>query len=74
MKNNLFFILSSLIGCTFAAKIPIKHVPLSYPVVQTMKDRLMNQTLVTEILGDTFPVKDYMNTQYFIEVMVGTPP
>jgi hypothetical protein len=39
-----------------------------------MKERLMNQTNVEETLGDQFPVKDYMNTQYFIEVMVGTPP
>ena len=60
--RNLFILLATLLSCTIAVKIPIQHVPLSYPIVQTMKERLMNQTLVTGMLGDQFPVKDYMNT------------
>jgi cathepsin D len=50
-----------------ANKIPLKHHPLSYDRLMTFKSQLDQSN------GETIPVKDYMNTQYFIDINIGTP-
>ena len=67
--KKLLLLIQTLLSCYLAVKIPIQNVPITYPAFHTMKARLMNSTLMrTNGFGDQMPVKDYMNTQYFIEV------
>jgi len=50
-----------------ANKIPLKHHPLSWDRLMTFKSKL------DESNGEKVPVKDFSNTQYFIDIDVGTP-
>lgn len=55
-----------------AAKIPLGHQPLTMTGVKNQSNRIYNYT--DKFLGGAeIPVKDYMNTQYFITASVGTP-
>jgi hypothetical protein len=59
------------------AKIPLKKRTLAKEAVLTYRDRITNgvpaKFLDNGLVGAEVPVKDYMNTQYFVEVQVGTP-
>merc|ERR1719163_1005699 len=54
-----------------AERIPLKHRPLTY-------ERYMNFAETLQMNGEAngaaeVPVKDYQNTQYFIDIDIGTP-
>ena len=58
------------------AKIPLRKVELTKEKVLTMRDRLARESqplFLDNGLGENVPVKDYMNTQYFVDVKIGTP-
>lgn len=59
------------------AKIPLKKRTLAMEAVQAYRERITNgepaKFLDNGLIGSEIPVKDYMNTQYFVEVQVGTP-
>lgn len=58
-----------------AARIPLHHQPLTMEGVKSQLTRVYNydsEKFLKE--GSDIPVKDYMNTQYFITVTIGTPP
>jgi hypothetical protein len=57
---------------TFANKIPLTKKPLSKAAYYNYKEN-MNMPVASNGLGTVIPLKDYMNTQYFVEVAVGTP-
>lgn len=59
--------------CTFAGKIPLTKKPLSKAAFMNFKERTAEPQRVSNGLGDHIPLKDYMNTQYFAQVEVGTP-
>ena len=55
-----------------AARIPLSHRPLTVDGVKSQKNRIYNYS--DSFLNEAdIPVKDYMNTQYFITASVGTP-
>merc|ERR1719163_1857982 len=49
-----------------AERIPLKHRPLTY-------ERYMNFAGTLGATPTEVPVKDYQNTQYFIDIDIGTP-
>ena len=65
-----------LASSVLSAKIPLRKKPLTKENVLTFRDRLSRGTANSYIdngLGSNIPVKDYMNTQYFVDVSIGTP-
>lgn len=66
-----------LASSALSAKIPLRKQMLSKEKVLTFRDRLARGPATTYfdngLVGSHVPVKDYMNTQYFVEVSVGTP-
>lgn len=63
-----------LASSALTAKIPLRKQTLTKEKVLTFKDRLTRATVYNDNgLGTHVPVKDYMNTQYFVDVSVGTP-
>ena len=61
-------------SCAIAAKIPLTKRPLSKATYMDLKERSENgEIFATNGLRGNIPLKDYMNTQYFAEVQVGTP-
>lgn len=63
-----------LVGATFGENIPLHKKTLTKQSV--LKERQVRA--ITEIKHSTnerdVPIKDYMNTQYFVEASIGTPP
>ena len=57
---------------TSANKIPLTKKPLSKAAYYNYKEN-MNKPVASNGVGAVIPLKDYMNTQYFVEVEVGTP-
>ena len=69
-----FVIAALFASCAISAKIPLSKKPLSKATFLNYKERVENgETIVTNGLGAQIPLKDYMNTQYFAEVEVGSP-
>ncbi len=70
-KAALLLLLAS---SALSANIPLKKAQLTKESVLTMRDRL-NRPIqhLDNGLGSNVPVKDYMNTQYFVDVEIGTP-
>ncbi len=66
--------LALIISVTLAAKIPLVTKDLSIKNLQATKLRL-EQGKVEGMLGvgADVPLRDYMNTQYFVNVCIGTP-
>jgi len=68
------FILAALAGCAAAERIPLKHSPLSFEDVAVQKIKMANHLdAISNTESTHVPVKDYMNTQYFITASIGTP-
>lgn len=64
--------IGAIAGAADAAdRIPLKHIPLTYEGI--MSTRAKFDMALESNDGTEVPVKDYQNTQYFIEVDVGTP-
>jgi hypothetical protein len=65
-----------LASSALSAKIPLRKQQLTKENVLTYRDRLArgnSGNFIDNGLGDNVPVKDYMNTQYFVDVNIGTP-
>lgn len=58
-----------LFGAAMAAKIPLIKKTHSVSNLLEYRDKISN----ARFLNGPVPLKDYMNTQYFVEVEVGTP-
>jgi len=64
-------IVAALMGAVSAERIPLKHNPLTVTDLQYQK-HVFKKYLGTTYGGEDIPVIDYMNTQYFIEVALGS--
>merc|ERR1712127_764032 len=66
-------IIAALAACASAERVQIHHQPLTMGNLQAQKE--FNQMRAEAFLNENaeVPVKDYTNTQYFINVDVGTP-
>jgi len=60
-------------AATQAAVVPLVHKPLSYENYMSTKAKF-EMLKESNQAPDSIPVKDYMNTQYFIDLTIGTPP
>ena len=68
------FVFAALVGAATAAKIPLRHNKLTLEGYHHQKAIL--EARAAEMMGETtheVPVKDHMNTQYFVDVEIGTP-
>jgi hypothetical protein len=64
-------LIGALAGAATADRIPLRHVPLTY---ERYMSTLANYEMMAEANGEpNVPVKDYQNTQYFIDIDIGTP-
>jgi len=72
MKFTASLMLAALLGVAAdAKKHPLRKAELSYEQLEAHRIKMSEHGLLGE---DEIPVKDYMNTQYFVDVQVGTPP
>jgi hypothetical protein len=62
-------LLGALAGAD-AGRIPLVHKPLTYENIESQRLKL---SFTPSNDGNTVEVKDYQNTQYFIEIGLGTP-
>ena len=67
----MFKFAAALIAVANAGKIPLKKNELTVQDIEAQ--RMYYEYAAEEMLGGNLPVKDYMNTQYFVEISVGTP-
>ena len=67
----MFKFTAALIAAVNAGKIPLHKAELSAADIEAQ--RMFYEYHAEEILGGSLPVKDYMNTQYFVTIQVGTP-
>lgn len=58
-----------LLGLALGARIPLQYRDLTEGELTSLQEALLEPQA-----NDEFPLKDYMNTQYFIELELGTPP
>lgn len=73
MKN--LFIGALAVGVVLSANIPLKKRELTKAGLDKLAAIYKNaHAYPFNGLGEELPLKDYMNTQYFAEVNVGTPP
>jgi len=70
-----FVVIAALFAsCTYGARIPLSKRAISKATYMSYKESVESRsTIVSNGLGQVIPLKDYMNTQYFAEVQVGTP-
>ena len=75
MQTKLAVLLLLFSSSILGAKIPLRKAELTKEKVLTMRDRLNREApkFLDNGLGTNIPVKDYMNTQYFVDVKIGTP-
>jgi len=62
---------AALLGAAEAGRIPIHRNNLTVADYEYQKN-IVNRYVARDIYGDDLPVIDYMNTQYFIEIQVGS--
>ena len=67
----MFKFTAALVAAVNAGRIPLHKAELTLEDVEAQ--RMFYEYHSEEILGGKLPVKDYMNTQYFVTVQVGTP-
>ena len=67
----MFKFAAGLVAVAQAGKIPLIKNNLSAEDIEAQ--RLYFEYNAEEMLGGQLPVKDYMNTQYFVTIQVGTP-
>ena len=59
-----------------AERIPLRRQELKIENLEAYRDQLLleaPQKFLSQGMNEEVPVKDYMNTQYFVDVSVGTP-
>ncbi|CDW88152.1 cathepsin d [Stylonychia lemnae] len=68
-------VLLLLASSALTAKIPLRKVQITKQKFLSAKERLNSEVpkFLDNGLGESIPVKDYMNTQYFVDVEIGTP-
>lgn len=71
-------LLALLASSTLAVKVPLIKKEMTKENYYAIKERVESGTYSNKFL-DTgleshIPVKDFMNTQYFVDVEIGTPP
>lgn len=72
MKNLFLGALAA--GLASSATIPLQRRPLTKQSLDKAAEIYKNGHFYPfNGLGEELPLKDYMNTQYFAEVSVGTP-
>ena len=64
-------LLAALAGLAAAEKIPVKYNPLTVADLKAQHAHY-ERMAAHRVLGADVPVKDYMNTQYFIDVTLGS--
>lgn len=67
----MFKFAAGLAAFAQAGKIPLIKNNLRAEDIEAQ--RLYFEYNAEEMLGGKMPVKDYMNTQYFVTIQVGTP-
>jgi len=72
---TMLFTLAALAAVVAAERVPLQHQPLN------VDDIKLQKTVMEKYMGDMYtasngevPVKDFSNTQYFIQATIGTPP
>lgn len=73
---NKAFVVALLLGIATCAKIPLQRKPLSMSNLLATKERFESQgskKFLQGMYGEEVPIADYMNTQYFANVEIGTP-
>ena len=63
--------LAALLGLVSADKIPLRHNPLTIADYMSQAEQIQARA-ERWTAGEHVPVKDYMNTQYFIDVELGS--
>lgn len=68
-------VIALLVASVLTAKIPLRKQQVTKQAFLEYKDRVTTgqRKFLDNGLGSDIPVKDYMNTQYFVDVQVGTP-
>merc|ERR1712151_1174511 len=70
--NTMFKFTAALIAVAEAGRIPLHKNTLTFEDVEAQ--RMYYEANAEDIMvGAKLPLKDYMNTQYFAEISVGTP-
>lgn len=68
-------VLLALLSCAaFGAKIPLMKRELTREILE--RQQAIYEARIKQFLngvGEELPVKDFMNTQYFVEATIGTP-
>jgi hypothetical protein len=64
-----YVLVALLATATLGAKIPLGKRPISKATFMHYKEQIEKY----QVSNGNIPLKDYMNTQYFAEVEVGTP-
>jgi len=65
-------IVAALAGLSEAGRIPLKHNPLTIGDYMRQKEYLTLRSHAF-MSGEHIDMKDYMNTQYFVDITIGTP-
>merc|ERR1712013_479131 len=68
---RMFKFAASLVAVANAGRIPLIKNELTAQDVEAQ--RLFYEYYAEEMVNGQLPVKDYMNTQYFVNISVGTP-
>jgi len=66
-------IVALIAGAALSANIPLKKKELTRANLEKQRAAYKNGKFLDNGLNADLPVKDYMNTQYFVDVQVGTP-
>lgn len=70
MQN--LFVVALLLGTAITTTIPIQKRPMTKELYLRQKEMVERKYLQQEV-GDSIKIADYMNTQYFINIEIGTP-
>lgn len=71
MQYSVAAVLAALAGVASAERIPLQHNPLTIADYMSQKEQIIRRA-ERWVSGEHIAVKDYMNTQYFIDVTLGS--
>jgi len=60
--------IAAIVGFVSADRIPLKHNPLTIADYLNQKESLVRRAAKYSETGEHIGMKDYMNTQYFINI------
>ena len=64
--------IAALVGVVAADRIPLKHNPLTIADWMSQKAQIEKRAQLYGATGEHVAMKDYMNTQYFIDIQLGS--